>query len=247
MKNQSQTIGKFICLIFWGLSLPTVSWGLVKNLDTRWITKRLADHSGLTVDSDSTLRFLLKPDIKEINDGKRQELTAPKRFENGERVRFEIWTRFPRLSSSGVAKSITVMQWHESMPPGETRRPPLAHRLRGERLVISMWNDDIFTEHGMDGDGLILTSFPVKENVWYKFRYEIFFDAKYGYVSGDIQICTRDRRCNEPIYRIRSGAIGLGYQDAVNYYLKFGAYTTLPMHDYFKVDHYIQPYWIIKQ
>ncbi len=43
------------------------------------------------------------------------------------------------------------MQWHEEMPEGVlARRPPLAHRLRGDKLYVTAWNDKVFSElrHG---------------------------------------------------------------------------------------------------
>ena len=214
-------------------------------LDPRWQTNRITDPNAVQVLGENHLRFELNPDLPELNRGQRIELTSPLRPRNNQSLKFEIWHRIPELGRKGTPQSMVLMQWHEGMPEElGFRRPPLAHRLRGERLLVTLWNDTLYALYGKQGDGMVLADVKLQANTWYRLSYQIKFNGQNGYARGTVARCGTLEIC-QTVKVMDSGQVGLGYDQAIHYYLKFGAYTTHKFSQSIHVEHRMSPDWIV--
>jgi len=108
----------------------------------------------------SVIRFEIRPENPEINQGRRAELRDMLDAVAGEEVWYRFSTLVPRDFPKG-APQVVVAQWHEQLAQGEpSRRPPLAHRLVDGVFIVTLWNEETYDRSDGKGHGIILFQDP---------------------------------------------------------------------------------------
>src|SRR5829696_1617394 len=108
----------------------------------------------------SVIRFEIRPENPEINQGRRAGLRDMLDAVAGEEVWYRFSTLVPRDFPKG-APQVVVAQWHEQLAQGEpSRRPPLAHRLVDGVFIVTLWNDETYDRSSGKGHGIILFQDP---------------------------------------------------------------------------------------
>ena len=184
-------------------------------------------------DGRATFRCTISPSDEKISDGVRAEIRMPHRAVNGE----ERWYRFATLVPENFpvedGNRVVLSQWHERMPPGVAcRRPPLAHRLYGEDLLVALWSEDLIEQCGSTGPGQILVcDRRIRRGVFHEFIYRIaWFPDSRGRATGWRRIATgcAATGCAAGWRRFVDHRGAIGYPAAQAYYFKMGIYTTHP-------------------
>jgi hypothetical protein len=182
----------------------------------------------------SVIRFEIRPENPEINQGRRAELRDMLDAVTGEEVWYRFSTLVPRDFPKG-APQVVVAQWHEQLAQGEpSRRPPLAHRLVDGVFIVTLWNDEIYDRSGGKGHGIILFQDPA-----YTFGsvYEYVYRIVWSPVGqGNVTGWRREKAClfADPAckpghwHRFISYRGPIGYEVAKGYYFKLGIYTVRP-------------------
>ena len=140
---------------------------------------------------------------------------------------------------ASAPKSVTVSQWHEQLAEGY-KRPPFAMRVKGSEVLMTIWNDRILDEQGINGDGLVILRFPVDKKSWYRINGCLNFDPVAGVVKVEVRKCSSHDECEKTKSYSYESSPGIGYQSALSYYFKFGAYTTWKFSKQFLVDHFVK-------
>lgn len=213
----------------------------------RWVTTRIAGWHQVRAqtirtgegDSLCVYSFTIKPEDPPIHNGVRAEFEVRKRWSNGERTQHIFSSRFGP-GALQLPSGVTT-QWHETVAKGLPNfRPPLAHRLRGGRLVVSLWNDQIHSREGSHGEGQVLATIErLDPSTWYDFKYDIhWLPTEGGSVRAWKRECLVAPNCSVewvPWFQYQGP---IGYNSALDYYLKFGAYTTRPFDESAEITHY---------
>lgn len=119
--------------------------------------------------------------------------------------------------------SVVLAQWHEVVAEGsDPKRPPLSIRVVGNEIHLILWNDEIISEHGIDGQGKVIAKIPLIKGEWFDWGIIANWSSESDgfvefYVNGKLQ--TRF-----------SGPTGYK-EDEFGPYFKLGIYT---VHDFKK-------------
>ena len=182
----------------------------------------------------SVIRFEIRPENPEINQGRRAELRDMLDAVAGEEVWYRFSTLVPRDFPKG-APQVVVAQWHEQLAQGEpSRRPPLAHRLVDGVFIVTLWNEETYDRSDGKGHGIILFQDPgYAFGSVYEYVYRIVWSpVGQGNVTGwrREQACSfADTACKPGHWhRFISYRGPIGYEVAKGYYFKFGIYTVRP-------------------
>jgi len=180
------------------------------------------------------IRFEIRPENPQINQGRRAELRDMLDAVAGQ----EVWYRFSTLVPLDFPKNapqVVLAQWHEQLAEGEpSRRPPLAHRLIDGVFIVTLWNDQIYESSGGKGNGIVLFQDPSYAlGSVYDYVYRIVW-APVG--QGSVTGWRREKACSfaEPAckpgrwHRFIAYGGPIGYEVAKGYYFKLGIYTVRP-------------------
>ena len=178
----------------------------------------------------SVIRFEIRPENPEINQGRRAELRDMLDAVAGEEVWYRFSTLVPRDFPKG-APQVVVAQWHEQLAQGEpSRRPPLAHRLVDGVFIVTLWNEETYDRSDGKGHGIILFQDP-----GYAFGsvYEYVYRIVWSPVGqGNVTGWRREQACSFADTACKPGHwhrfISYRGEVAKGYYFKFGIYTVRP-------------------
>ncbi len=186
-------------------------------------TKRIGgDHSlsFVAVDEVPCARFTIEPSDTLYHGGFKSELRDPFIAMPGDSIRYDLLLAIPE-STLNENPQLVIAQWHDRKIDGvPAARPPLALRLFEGKLIVSMFNDQVFNDDP-DGKGLILGSLEASVlRDLTSFRVEVKWEAG---LDGQVKIWL-----GGTIFADYHGPIGYE-NDYFGPYFKFGAYTT---HDF---------------
>ncbi len=208
---------------------PLIDW--FGDLDCR----KVPSAESLTfLPEENAVMFKIGKDVPMISTSWKNEFRDNLRPPIESEYNYHLETKFYKDGVPKRDKSIVVIQWHdrkdgfdrltpEQQERAQRSRPPLTLRVIDHKLVVILWNDEIFDAKGGVGNGKILYTQDIDFGKWYNFDFDIKWSAQDSgqfkfYIDGKMVVNYKG-----PI----------GYElDIVGSYFKFGFYTVHPFEDF---------------
>jgi len=193
------------------------------------------------IPEEEAVMFKIGNEIPQFHASWKNEFRDNLRPELESEYTYHLETKFYEDGMPKRDKSIVVIQWHDrkdgfydltekQQERAQRSRPPLTLRVIDHKLVVILWNDEVFDQKGGVGNGKILYSQDIEFGKWYNFDFDIKWSALESglfkfYIDGKMVLDYR-------------GPIGYKL-DQVGSYFKFGFYTVHPFDDfgYMKIAH----------